>query len=193
MDSATELRPEQARALEYISRHGTEAPFAEIRRRVAKTFADLAARLDSLPEETVGKKPAPAAWSVQEVVDHLVESNRPAIGELESLLAGREPAGGPIPASLQSAAPLARPWRELAEELKRVNARFLATLDGASEATPQQARAPVVMVVKCALGDGSLEPVHWVQSFDWKAYALLVRVHTLEHLHQIERSLAAVG
>ena len=49
------------------------------------------------------------------------------------------------------------------------------------------------MVVKCATPDGALEPVHWVERVDWKAFAVVIRVHVLEHLHQIERTLAAVG
>lgn len=40
-----------------------------------------------------------------------------------------------------------------------------------SDATPLEARAPVVMVVECARPDGSLEPVHWVEPFAWKAFA----------------------
>jgi hypothetical protein len=188
-----EMRPEQLRALDYLRRHGTEAPRVAVRQRLVSAFEGLDALLASLAEQRVRQRPSPASWSVQEVVDHLIESHRPAVGQLADLVAGREPAGGAIPAGLQSAAPLDRSWRELVGELKGVHAAFLAAFDRASDATPTEARAPVVMVVKCARQDGTLEPVHWIESFDWKAYALLIRVHALEHRGQIERALAAAA
>ena len=187
------LRPEQERALAYARRRGTEAPLADLRRRVAETFAALDARLASIPAAHARIRPAPAAWSVHEVVDHLIVSHRPAMDQLRTLLAGREPEGGPVPANLQSPEPLARGWAELVAELAAVHAGFLALLDGAADASPQEARAPIEMVVKCATPDGALEPVHWVERVDWKAFAAVIRVHALEHLHQIERTLAAGG
>ena len=48
------------------------------------------------------------------------------------------------------------------------------------------------MVVKVQEPDGRLVPASWVENFDWKAYAILVRAHTLEHIGQIERTLAGV-
>ena len=94
------LRPEQERALAYARRRGTEAPLADLRRRVAETFAALDARLASIPAAHAHIRPAPAAWSVHEVVDHLIVSHRPAMDLLRTLLAGRELEGGLVPAGL---------------------------------------------------------------------------------------------
>lgn len=188
-----ELRPEQEAVLEYARRKGTEAPVGSIRERLAGTFEELDTLVAGVPAEVAARRPEAGGWSVQEVVDHLVVSHRRALQELRSLLAGRPPENDPIPASLQSDAPLARPWYELREDLERTHAAFLAAVTGAGDDAPTTARAPVVMVVKCATPGGGTEPVQWVQSFDWKAYAILVRGHSLEHRNQVRRILAGFG
>jgi DinB superfamily len=191
--SATPLRPEQEAALRYAREKGTEAPLASIRERLSKTFAQLEALLGALPEEAVRRRPAADRWSVQAVVDHLIESHRPAVDQLRSLLLGKRPGEGPIPASLLSADPLGPPWPEALQRLMDVHRGLLAVLDRASDETPLSVRAPVVMVVKVRQEDGSLAPVEWIEDFDWKAYAILLRAHTLEHLAQIERTARALS
>lgn len=188
-----ELRPEQEAVLEYARRNGTEAPVASIRERLERTFAELDALVATVPAEVAVRRPEGGGWSVQEVVDHLVVSHRWALEELRSLLAGRAPEGGPIPASLQSDTPLAHPWADLRADLRGTHAAFLAAVTGATDDTPTTAEAPVVMVVQCATPDGGREPVQWLQSFDWKAFAILFRGHALEHRNQIRRVLAGLG
>lgn len=185
------LYPEQERALAYARRRGTEAPLAGIRERVAASYALFEERVAEIPAELARRRPAPGAWSVQEVVDHLVESDAPATGQLESLLAGRD-VDEPIPAGLQSSDPLALDWDELRTRFREVHRTVLERLDGASDDLPQEASAPVVMVVKHARPDGSLEPVHWIERFDWKAFSILIHAHNREHLDQVERALAAL-
>jgi hypothetical protein len=188
---ATPLRPEQEAALRYIREKGTEAPLASIRQRLAKTFAQLETLLASLPAEAVRIRPAPDRWSVHEIVDHLAESHRPAVDQLRDLLRGERPPGGPVPASLLSEDPLGHPWPSLVRELSGIHRELLALLAGASDETPLTVQAPVVMVVKVREEDGSLTPVEWTGEFDWKAFAILLRAHTLEHVAQIERTLQA--
>jgi hypothetical protein len=192
MPDPNDLRPEQVRALSYLREKGTAAPASALRQRLAETFASVEALLDGIPEPEVRLRPGPDRWSVQEVVDHLVASHRPAVGHLQELLQGRRPEGGPIPASLLSADPLARPWPELVGELKRVHADFLAALDSAPGDDPGTVTAPVLMVLKVQEPDGSTVPIEWTEELDWKAQVAVFRVHTLEHRGQIERTLAAV-
>ena len=187
-----ELRPEQQQAIDYAWRAGSEKPLDSIRSRIVATFAEMEAELAEVEEEAARRKPAEGIWSVQEVVDHLVESHRPAVRELESMIAGRSPDGEPIPAGIQSADPMAPPSVETQAALAKVHADLLAALDHASDDTPLSARAKIVMVVKCADDDGALRPVHWVQAFDWKAYAIFLRAHTLEHLRQVRRISSAL-
>lgn len=187
------LYPEQVQALSYARRQGSEAPIDAIRGKVGATFRELEALLDSVPAELAARPPAASGWSVHEVVDHLVVSHRRAVEDLTELVAGRSPRSGPIPAGLASDEPFARSWSDLVAELKAIHVKFLAVLESADDETPRTARGPVVMVVKCRMPDGQVEPVHWVESFDWKATAILFRAHTLEHLHQIQRTLVEVG
>lgn len=185
------MRPEQRAAVDYARRAGTEAPSASIVRRLESTFAELDAELAAVSPEAAAWSPGEGRWSVRDVTDHLVVSHRWAMRQLGELVAGRVPAEGPIPAGLRSPSPPPSPWPELAGELSRTHADFLRLVAATPEDTSLAARAPVEMVVKCAGPDGRLEPVHWVESFDWKAVAILFRAHALEHLHQVRRILAA--
>lgn len=192
MSVPEDLRQEQLRALAYVRKRGTLAPLAAIRARVAGTYTELEALVESVPAEVARARPADAGWSVQEVVDHLVESERPAAAQLESLLAGRD-VDEPIPAGLLSDDPLGRDWPDLQRDLRTVHENVLDQLSNASDDVPLEATAPVEMVVKCEEPDGSIEPVSWVQRFDWKAYAILLHAHNREHLGQIHRVLAEVS
>ncbi|HEV8240639.1 MAG TPA: hypothetical protein VGS57_14815 [Thermoanaerobaculia bacterium] len=184
------IRPEQQRALDYARRRGTEAPLDAIRERVAATFTTLDALVEMIPMELARQHRGTSTWSIQEVVDHLVESDRPAIEQLAQLLAGHDVAE-PIAASLQSVTPLAKDWTSLRAELRGIHRDLLALLAAASGDEPTTVAAPVQMVVKCARPDGSLEPVSWLEHFDWKAFAILLHAHNREHIAQIQRILAA--
>jgi hypothetical protein len=184
------LLPEQQRALEYVRRRGTEASVDSIRSRVAATYSEIEAIAEGVPAERARRRPAPSSWSVHEVVDHLIESDRPAVDQLAELLAGRS-VGAPIPASLQSPQPSSTDWPALLDQFRAVHQRILALLDAATDDIPLTGTAPVEMVVKCAASDGTLQPVHWIERFDWKAYAILLHAHSREHIGQIERILTS--
>jgi hypothetical protein len=47
------------------------------------------------------------------------------------------------------------------------------------------------MVVKTS-GDAGSEILEWAEALDWKAYAQAVRVHTHEHLAQVECTVTVV-
>jgi hypothetical protein len=187
------LRPEQLQALDYARRYGTEASVASIRERAAGTFRDLEALFAAVPEELARRRPAPGVWCLWEVADHLEVSHRGVAGDLALLQSGTVPPGGPVPAGLLSPDPFARSWAGVTGDLAAVHREILATLDRSADDAPALVRAPVVVVVRCATPDGDSEPVEWVESFDWKAFALLVRVHTLEHLGQARRILDRLG
>lgn len=184
-----ELRPEQIRALDYLRRKGTEAAPARVREQVAAAFRELEMLLPTLPERLRTVRPSPARWSVHEVLDHLVESHRPAVEQLRSLVAGLRPASRAIPPSLRSERPLERPWDVLVTDLAGIHRAFLAALDQAGDATSLQVTAPVAMVVKVTSENGALTPMTWEQECDWKAYAQGFRVHTVEHRRQMLSAL----
>jgi len=138
----TELM-EQVRMREYLRDKGDGLPLAEVCARVAAAFETMEALLAPVSAGEAGGRPLPGEWSIHEVVDHLILTHEPSVGELVDLLAGRRPAGPPIPAGLQSSDPLARPWGALRVALHAQHAAALRVLEGARD-VPTDARAPVV-------------------------------------------------
>jgi hypothetical protein len=191
MNTETEARAkEQAR--EYFRTKATALPKPQIVERVAEPLRTFDALLAPLSAAQAARAPIPGEWTIHEIVDHLVETYRPGLDELRCLLAGRRPPGEPIPASLQSKAPLLRPWRWLLDELGRLQAETLRTLDDVPEDFATEARAPLVMVVNVKDARGQTVPFHWVEDLDWKAYAIVSwRLHALDHLNQARKVLAA--
>lgn len=179
------------RALVYARKLGTDAPVEEIRTRVRATFSTLASLLREIPEATARDRRHGDGWTIQEVVDHMVESDALATRQLASLLAGDE-VEDPIPASLQSEDPMARDWGRLRQRLGAIHESFLELLANATDAHPLTVKAPIQMVVKCEQENGELVPVSWVERFDWKAFSILVQAHDREHIAQIHRVLEAL-
>ncbi len=184
------MRPEQERALAYLDRKGTSADSAAVYRAVARTFEQLERRLDTIDPGTAGARPTPDQWSLHEIVDHLIESHRPAVGQLRAALSGQDP-GEAIPAGILSPDPQARGWAERVTELRTVHRDFLHELArGDDAATPRE--IPIVMVLKVAADDGKPEVLEWIERLHWRAFAIGVKVHSLEHLAQIDRVEAAL-
>jgi hypothetical protein len=183
----------KAKAREYFRARGTLASAAEIHERIADAFGALDAFLAPISAATAARAGAAGEWSIQEIVDHLVETHRPGLDELWCLLAGRRPPGEAIPAGLQSKAPLQRPWPWLCAELARVHGDILRALAAAPPDFATEARAPLVMVVNVTDADGTVVPLHWVEELDWKAYAITWRLHVVDHLKQAKKVLAALG
>jgi DinB family protein len=184
-------RPERLAAIEYLRRKGTEAPLSRLVSGLRSTFQRFEQTIDRVPETLKSQRPDAASWSVHEILDHLIESHRPAVVELSELCAGMSPAGGPIPARLTSRDPLDRPWAVLVDELKNIHSDILQLVIDAGDDTPTTATAPFVMVVKVP-SPGGPEIVEWVEALDWKAYVQAIRVHTHEHCAQVERTVAAL-
>ena len=185
------LRPEQIKAKEYMHQKGTLLPAAQVHERVGAAFAAMETLLDGVGEAEARARAIPGEWTVQEVVDHLVETHRPSLDELRDLLENRRPAGGPVPASLQSADPMGRRYGDLVGDLKAVHAAILRVLSGAPDRLTE-ARAPLVMVINAKEADGGEAPLRWIEELDWKAYAVTAfRLHELDHLNQIKKTLKA--
>jgi DinB family protein len=185
------LRPEQIKAREYFHHKGTLLPAAQIHERVAAAFAATETFLESVSDDEARARALPGEWTIHEVVDHLIETHRPSLVELRDLLDGRPPAGGPIPASLQSADPMARSFRALVGDLGAMHADVLGLLSTAPDRMTG-ARAAIIMVVNVKEPDGRDAPLHWIEDLDWKAYAVTAfRLHELDHLNQAKKTLKA--
>ena len=182
----------QAKARDYFKARGTLVTPSVIHERIADAFGALEAFVGPISAATAARAAAPGEWTIQEIVDHLVETHRPGLDELWCLLAGRRPPGEPIPAGLQSKSPLHRPWPWLRAELDRVHGEILRTLAAVPPSFATEARAPIVMVVNVPDDNGQLVPLHWVEDLDWKAYAIVWRLHVIDHLKQARKVLAGI-
>jgi hypothetical protein len=181
----------QERAREYVRSKSGLAP-ATVAEQITAAFGALDAALAEVPPGRAARRTIDGEWSVQEIADHLLETYRPGVDELRCLLAGQRPPGEPIPASLQSRAPLLRPWPWLLDELRRVHRDVLDLVRGVPADFATAARAPLVMVVNVTEPDGTTRALHWVEDLDWKAYALVSwRLHAIDHLNQARKVLAA--
>jgi len=148
------MPPEQVKAKTYLLEKGTQAPVAQIRERVAEAFAAMDTLLEGVTEAQARRAPGGGEWSVHEILDHLVETHPRALEEMRALLENRHSPVSPIPAGLQSAAPMARRWDDLRAGLRRIHAEVLAVLAAAPD-RPTEARAPVIMVINTRSGDAA--------------------------------------
>ena len=186
------LAEAQRKAREYLHANGTTAPLAPLRKRVGQAFERLQTFLESVDAARAAKVAWAGEWSLHEIADHVVETHRPSLEELRALLAGRRPAAGPVPAALQSAQPLARSYAAVLAEMKDIHAGVMAALAAAPDDFTTAARAPIVMVANATDTSGATVPVHWIEDFDWKAYAAVLRLHAIDHLHQAKKVLSGL-
>jgi DinB superfamily len=184
------MPPEQMKAKAYLLEKGTQAPVAQIRERVAEAFAAMDGLLEGVTEAQARRAPGGGEWSVHEILDHLVETHPRALEEMRALLQNRHSPVSPIPAGLQSAAPMARRWDDLRADLRRIHAEVLDVLASAPDRATE-ARAPVVMVINTRGADGKVTALHWNEECDWKACAVIFRLHELDHLGQARKALRA--
>jgi hypothetical protein len=181
----------RAKARDYLRTKGTETASAVVADRVRGALAALETCLEAVPAARAAARTLDGEWSVHEIADHLLETHRPLLDELRCLLAGRRPLGEPIPAGLQSKAALLRPWPWLLRDLKQLHQDIVATLSAVPTGFTTDALAPVVMVINVPGPNGRPVPYEWIEDLDWKAYAIVLRLHAVDHLNQAKKVLAA--
>jgi hypothetical protein len=49
------------------------------------------------------------------------------------------------------------------------------------------------MVINVRASDGTVKPLHWTEHCDWKACAIIFRLHEMDHLTQIRKALRTRG
>jgi hypothetical protein len=77
-------------------------------------------------------------------------------------------------------------------ETKGLHAEILEILAAIPDNFASVARAPVVLVINAKNPDGSESPLQWIEDLDWKAYAVIFRLHEIDRLNQAKRALKAV-
>jgi hypothetical protein len=171
---------------------GLDAP--RIRARVRAAGAELGAALAGLGEADARRRVRPEEWTVAQVVDHVAQSTVRAAEELRHLLAGRRPPGPPIYEGLLSGAAHRVPWSELLEGLREAGAALDAVLEEATRRPPPDdagVTAPAILTAGAPDAGGGAEP--FSAELAWKEYALVQRLHFLDHREQVRRLRAALG
>ncbi len=186
--------PEALKLLEYLRSRAAALDPAGIRGRIRAAAAELDAALAGLTEPEARQHPIAGEWSIAQVVDHVAQTQIRSADELRHLFAGRRPPAPPVYEALTSGAGARVPWGELLEGLRSANAELDAVLEAGSGIPA--AGAPTVraiLVVNRQLADGRTEPEVFDAELGWKEYALVQRLHLLDHRTQVRKLRAALG
>lgn len=188
------LAPESLKMLAYLRTRGAGLSTAEIGGRIGAAAEELENAIAPVTQAESRLRPFPDKWTIAEVVDHIAQTQVRASEELRHLLADRRPPGPPVYEALRTGAPAWAPWAELVEGLRSANADMVALLASAP-AGPAAPGAPTVRTIVVAnrtLADGAITPQIFVAELPWREYALLQRLHLLNHRTSVKKLRAAI-
>jgi hypothetical protein len=188
------LAPESARMLEYLKIRAAEMTAAGIRERIRAAAEELENAVAQVSASEARRRPIEGKWNIAEVVDHISQTQIRGGEELRHLLAGRRPPLPPVYEALRSGAGTWAPWESLREELHAANQAMIELLESAPEQPPEPGAPTVktVMVTLRALADGTTGPQIYFLELPWREYALLQRLHLLDHRTQVKNLHAAL-
>jgi len=182
---AEALTPERRKMMEYLTARANGMTDAQIIARVHTAVSEFEAALDGVSEADA-RRPDPAGgWNIAHVVDHLAQTQIRAAEELRWLLEGHRPPGPPVYDGLISGGALWAPWSDLVDGLRAANAEFERVLARAVETAPTaSATARTVLVVNTSTPAGAVPDI-FEAPLAWKGYALVQRLHLLDHRTQV--------
>jgi hypothetical protein len=184
----------QTRTIDYLRTRAAGLDATRIRARVRSAGAELVATLAGLGETEARRPVRPEEWTVAQVVDHVAQSTVRAAEELRHLFAGHRPPGPPIYEGLLSGAAHRVPWSELVEGVREASAALDAVLAEAVHRPPPDDRAATVpTILTTDAPDAGSGAELFAAELTWKEYALVQRLHFLDHREQIRRLRAALG
>ena len=131
------------------------------------------------------RAPGTGEWSVAQVADHLAQTMIRSADELRHLLAGRRPPPPPVYDALTSGGALWAPWEELLGGVRSANAEFDDLLRAAASTDP----APSGTIRTILVAGSEVFPAE----LDWKQYALVQRLHLLDHRTQVRKIRAGLA
>ena len=198
------LMSESRRMLEYLRERARTLTVADISDRIERAALELESVVSTVGEHDVRRKPFPGKWHIADVVDHISQTQIRGAEELRHLISGRRPPGPPVYEALKSGASEWAPWPSLVQGLKDANREMLSVINGNSpglrpnpEPEPSawfiDPTACTIVVANCKVAEGQVVPQIFVAELNWKQYALLQRLHLLDHRTQIRRLLNALG
>ena len=189
------LAPESFRMLDYLRTRASEMSAMAIRSRIHAAAGELENAIAAVSASEARLRPFAGKWTIAEVVDHISQTQVRGAEELRHLLAGRRPPLPPVYEALRSGAGQWAPWELLVEELHQANRAMIEVLEAASD-HPSDGNAPTVRTVMVALRkleNTSTEPQIFFVELTWKEYALLQRLHLLDHRRQVKELHAAAA
>jgi hypothetical protein len=184
------LSPESRRMRQYLAERAAALTPTEIRGRVRSAMKELDQALAGVEQAEAREHPIADEWSIAQVVDHMAQTQIRSAAELRDLLAGRRPPAPPVYEALTSGAAFWAPWDELLDGLSSANDemdRCLAAATEGAEPPSTAARVRAILLANRAAPDGSVSPETFVAELDWREYALVQRLHLLDHRTQVRR------
>jgi hypothetical protein len=173
--------------MDYLKTRAAEMSTAMIRERIRTAVQELETAVAAVSATQARLRPIEGKWNIAEVVDHIAQTQIRGTEELRHLLAGRRPPLPPVYEALRSGAGQWAPWELLREELHAANQAMLDLLASApDQAAPDGPTVKTVMVTLRALPSGATEPQIYFAELGWKEYALLQRLHLLDHRTQVK-------
>ena len=192
------LAPEMIRLFDYLRTRPAELGNDGIRARVKAAADELEVLIASVPESERYARPVNGKWNIAEVVDHIAQTQIRSSEELRHLFAGRRPPGPPVYEALRTGAPAWAPWEELVDGLHSANRDMVGLLeqapglgDGAEGRPAPQVRT--ILVIARERADGTTSPQIVPVDLGWREYAILQRLHLLDHRSQIKKLRAAAA
>ena len=189
------LAPESIHMMEYVAKRALELTSAAIRDRIRAAALELENVVAPVSAADARVRPVDGKWTIAEVVDHISQTQIRGGEELRHLLEGRRPPLPPVYEALRSGAGQWAPWDLLKEELHAANQAMIDLLESAPEGdpTPGAPTVKTVMVTLRALPGGESRAQIYFAELPWKEYALLQRLHLLDHRTQVKKLRAAIA
>jgi DinB superfamily len=197
------LLAESCRMLEYLRDRATTLTAGNILERTRAAAVELEGIVASVHENDIRRRPFPGKWHIADVVDHISQTQIRGAEELRHLLSGRRPPGPPVYEALKSGASEWAPWPTLVRGLQDANKEMLSVIEIGSAGRDSDSERDsaggiagptvcTIVVANCKLPDGQVVPQIFISELDWRQYALLQRLHLLDHRTQIRRLLRAL-
>lgn len=171
--------------MEYLRTRAAKMSLKGLRERVRATAQELENAAAAVTESESRARPFAGKWTIAEVVDHIAQTQVRAAEELRHLVAGRRPPGPPVYDGLRSGAAAWAPWSELRVGLQSANQELVALLESIPDETvvPAGVTATSILVIQRESSATQIFPVE----LNWKEYALVQRLHLIDHRNQIQK------
>jgi DinB superfamily len=180
--------------LDYLRARSAELGLSAIRERVRAAMLELEKLVEAIPVADIRRRPAEGKWNIAEVVDHIAQTQIRGAEELRHLFQGRRPPGPPVYEALRSGAAAWAAWEELVDGLRSSNRELVDVLELAPGAADERgAKVKTILVANHTLPDGGTAPQIFPVDLDWREYALVQRLHALDHRTQIKKIREALA